>query len=339
MNTIYDKPFKTYNQMIDTMRDRGIIIDNERFAIDALKNYSYYTLLNGYKETFCASPQTDSFYKGTQFEELYLVHTMDVSIGSIVLKYILYVEQALKSNLSYIISKNYGVYTDTNVDVHLDPSDYLCRDHYSKRNTMRNNTLRHLSKVLDTSNNKKYASPSLLHYIKNHNHVPPWILTTSLTLGEISRWYDILNATDKDYVCSSMLQDSSFTIESRKEFLKKALDLLREFRNSTAHGSRTFLHIGDTQIPKRLLVSSSDGLVTTPEYNSSDSSKTGLHAVLGTLYVLISDPWLRREYIVDLALFFMRYKEFQTKGRDVFDVLKLPKDFSVRIDSLLEQTE
>ena len=337
MNSIYDKPFVPYEEMIDMMRKRGIVIENEAFAIESLKTYSYYTLLNGYKETFRVSPQSDTFNAGTHFEDLYLVHTMDVSIGSIVLKYILYIEQALKSNLSYIIAKNYGVYTDPNVAVHLDPSDYLCRDHYSKRNKMRNNTLRHLSSILDINNKSGYASPSLLHYFKHHNHIPPWILTTSLTLGEISRWYDILNASDKNYVCASMLNVPSLDINARKEFLKKVLELLREFRNSTAHGSRTYLHIGDTQIPKRPLVSLSDGLVTSNEYNKSDSSKIGLHAVLGSIYILLSDHWLRREYVLDLTLFFMRYKDFDTSGMDIYEVLRLPSNFGDRLNKLFEK--
>ena len=40
--TIYDKPFKTYAQMIEIMRKRHIVIEDTVFAKKALENFSYY---------------------------------------------------------------------------------------------------------------------------------------------------------------------------------------------------------------------------------------------------------------------------------------------------------
>ena len=43
----YDKPFKTYEQLLELLESRNFIIDDKTFAIDVLKNISYYTLING----------------------------------------------------------------------------------------------------------------------------------------------------------------------------------------------------------------------------------------------------------------------------------------------------
>ena len=48
----YDKPFKTYDELIDIMISRNIEVSNRSFAKNALSNMSYYTLVNGYKNTY-----------------------------------------------------------------------------------------------------------------------------------------------------------------------------------------------------------------------------------------------------------------------------------------------
>ena len=107
--TFYDKPFKTYAQMIEIMRKRHIVIEDTVFAKMALENFSYYSLVNGYKNTFLQIPKTDDFIGGTRFEELYTLHIIDISLNNILFKYSLYIEKALKSRISYLVSETFGV--------------------------------------------------------------------------------------------------------------------------------------------------------------------------------------------------------------------------------------
>ena len=85
----YDKPFQTYEQLLKIMEDRHIIINDREFAIQALINYSYYGIINGYKNTFLQMPNTDNFIPGTTFEQLYTLHLIDTSLNNIIFKYIL----------------------------------------------------------------------------------------------------------------------------------------------------------------------------------------------------------------------------------------------------------
>lgn len=48
----YDKPFLDYEKMINLMISRGIQVSDRSFAKRALSSLSYYTLVNGYKDTF-----------------------------------------------------------------------------------------------------------------------------------------------------------------------------------------------------------------------------------------------------------------------------------------------
>ncbi len=123
----YDKPFITYAQMIELMESRNIIVDDKDLAVMALQNFSYYSLVNGYKNTFIQDSSSDSFIDGTKFEELYTLHIIDTGLNNILFKYIIYLEKALKSRLSYLISEKYGVYTDYNNHRNNSPDDYLSR--------------------------------------------------------------------------------------------------------------------------------------------------------------------------------------------------------------------
>ena len=73
---------------------------------------SYYMIINGYKTSFLNIPGTDNFVPGTKFEQLYTLHTIDISINQTLFKYILYIEQSLKTRISYLVSDKYGVFTD-----------------------------------------------------------------------------------------------------------------------------------------------------------------------------------------------------------------------------------
>ena len=71
----YDKPYKTYPEMLAILRSRNIIITNEEYAIEALSSLSYYDLINGNKQIFCADPKNDEFFAETTFESLYYAYT------------------------------------------------------------------------------------------------------------------------------------------------------------------------------------------------------------------------------------------------------------------------
>ncbi|ETS92631.1 hypothetical protein HMPREF1497_2461, partial [Fusobacterium sp. CM21] len=49
----YDKPFKTYDEQISHLKNvHSLQINDESFAKQALKSFSYYDLINGYKDIF-----------------------------------------------------------------------------------------------------------------------------------------------------------------------------------------------------------------------------------------------------------------------------------------------
>ena len=46
------KVFKTYEELIELLKSRGIVIDNPECAINILSSENYYSVINGYNDLF-----------------------------------------------------------------------------------------------------------------------------------------------------------------------------------------------------------------------------------------------------------------------------------------------
>lgn len=327
----YDKPFKTYEELIEIMRSRHIEINDKDFALLAMQNFSYYGIVNGYKNTFLQVPGSDNFIPGTQFEELYTLHIIDTALNNILFKYILYLEKALKSRLSYLVSRKYGVYTDRNDFACLDPSDYLYKNHYSNSSKRRSNILKSLKEQMLYT----HKNPSIEHYKKNKNHIPAWILTTNITYGLSIEWYNILKSEDKKSICSSFITSFSLSDAEIKEFVRKTFDLTKEYRNKIAHGSRTFSILPLPQLPKKQLLTLTYNTVSEKEYNKG-MGQTNTMAVLLSLVTMLPDPYIFKNLLADLINLINPYQEKLFNQRTVFEVLGFPNDLFDRLIKLYE---
>lgn len=330
---IFNKPFKTYFEMIDIMRERNIAVSDEAFAEMVLENYSYYSIVNGYKNTFLQLNDSEKFIPGTKFEELYTLHIIDTSLNNILFKYILYVEKALKSRLSYFTAENFGVYTNRLDLSNNDPDDYLYNRRYSNSNGKRDSILRKLKECL--RNDRK--DPCLEHYITTKNHIPPWILTYNVPFGLTIEWYTILRGIHKTEICTKFLNNPFLTTDELKEFFLKALQLLKEYRNKIAHGNRTFNIIGLPILPKKAILTLTFGNLSVSEYDHGRRGQNDIFAVFLVIMILLNDQYLLKNFYNDCWTLFYPYKEEKIKfnGKSIFEVFGLPDDILNRMERLL----
>lgn len=332
--TAFDKPFKSYDQMIQILESRHIEIEDKNLAIRALENFSYYGLINGYKDTFLQIPGSDNFVPGTTFGQLYTLHIIDTGLNSILLKYILFLERALKSRISYCVAEKYGVYTDWDDMTCNNPADYLCKKNYSNSNNSRINTLLSLKYCIK----EPKKNPSILHYKATKNHIPPWILTTNVPYGLAIKWYSILRGTDKDSICDSFIAPGILAPDQTKEFIKKAFDLTKEYRNKIAHGNRTFSIISLPELPKQQLLTLTYNFVSSIEYDVKMGQNDTLAVVL-TLIVMLNDPYVVSNLISELTALLTPYINAGTQinGKDILEILGFPEDFFTRLESLYKR--
>lgn len=331
--TTYDKPFKTYEQMIALMRSRHITISDENFAKMALQNYSYYSIINGYKNTFLQVAGSDDFIDGTRFEELYTLHLLDVSLNNILFKYIIYIEKSLKSKLSYLVSKSFGVYTDIQDLSNNNPDDYLYNKYYSN-STKKRDTI--LYKIKECAANPRNNS-SLMHYINTKNHLPSWILVGNVPFGLTIEWYSILKDANKTDICEQFISTPALTLNERKEFLKKAFSLSKEYRNKIAHGNRTFSIMQLPTLPKKATLLLSFGILSESEYDSR-KGQNDVFAIFLIILILINDSYLLTNFYNELSNIFSSYDKMDIRfnGKTIYEVFGLPNDILSRILTLLK---
>ena len=81
-----NKEFKNLDEQIAILRNKGLTIENEKFAREVLFRENYF-FLNGYRHLFLKSLEDRSFKEGTTFEELYSLFLFDRSFRNILFKY------------------------------------------------------------------------------------------------------------------------------------------------------------------------------------------------------------------------------------------------------------
>ena len=105
-----DKLFSTIEEQIKILDSRGLNVSDPGVK-DVLEKENYYNVINGYKELFIDKTYTgtDEKYKdGADFNELYSLYLFDRKIKNIFIKYILEIENNVKTVIAHDFSEKYG---------------------------------------------------------------------------------------------------------------------------------------------------------------------------------------------------------------------------------------
>lgn len=320
----WDKPFKTYDELISLMRSRNIIITDDNYAKECLSDISYYLLVNGHKDLFPSVEER--FIVPVPLETLHYLYLIDTRLNNILFRYIIEIERSLKSKISYVVSKNYGVYTDIYDLSNSNPSDYLYRDNF-KNIHMRNNILHRIKKEII----QKKREPDISHYISSHNHLPCWILINNIPFGLTIKLLQIMKSDDKTYVCDSIVH-SNIELNQRKSFLSISLIILKEYRNKIAHGKKIFTNTINREIPKNIVLHISNGQITNEDYING-IGKNDLFAVI-LIIMNLTRGICKEQFLAELIDFFTPLKNIPLNGRGLFDLLSLPNDFLERLNNM-----
>lgn len=99
--------------MLNHLLLKVVIVNNKKKAKEQFEKYTYYSIVNTYKEVFKTNNQ---YISGVTFEEIFPLHDFDKNLRSIFLKYALEIEIIIKSLLANMVAGNYGIkdYLDIN---------------------------------------------------------------------------------------------------------------------------------------------------------------------------------------------------------------------------------
>nr|WP_072537039.1 Abi family protein [Anaerococcus mediterraneensis] len=317
-----DKPFKTIEEQIEILDSRKLIIDNQAFAQAALFTYSYYDLINGYKEVFMID---DEFRPNTTIEDLYLFAKFDRSLQNILFQYSVIVETSFKTALAYVLSEKYGEFQE----------DYLNIKNFNQFNKKEldqlKSTLNDIRKAYTPSHNNWINEPTW-HYVKTKNHVPAWILFKNISFDLSTKLYSHLKSKDKEDVCNIML-DLTISTEKQKEFLNNSLNIIRRFRNIIAHNLKFITYKDNTY---KITKSNLENDTHEQLFLESKTSYNNAYSMIICLNSIVKDPSLKFEMNLSILQLIDRYRLINPKIIiDYFNITGIPHDYEERIKNIL----
>lgn len=316
----FDKPYKDYPEMIEILKNRNVIIQNEDQAKMFLSELSYYGLINACKRYF--PTDNEIFLNRVYFEEFIYSYMLENQFNTILLRYILFVERSFKSNISHIVSKKYGIYLDLN-DIHFQNKDsYLCNANYSNS---AQNVISSLKSILEELNKYKEKNLSIKHYLKNHNHLPLWIVMNCLNLGTVANYYQILKKQDKQEIADIMVHTNRFSCEEKKKFLLNGVRLITKYRNSIAHGQEIYANKISRKLPKDLVLKITNRKITKADYLNGIGSNDKLSVLLVLCTILVSP--FKKMLINDIHSLEMSFNEIVINNKNAFKIFNLPDDY------------
>lgn len=225
-----EKIFKTINEQVEILKDKGLIIEDELEAKEILLRENYFFIM-GYRHLFMSRNNKIKFISGTTFNEVYALFEFDRNFRNIIFKNALVIENQLKSVISYQLSKKYG-YREKD---YLNPKNFTQDHDKIKRVHDLINKMKRQIRINASSHN------ATIHYMNNYGYIPLWVLVKVLSFGIVCELFTILKKEDQIEVAD--------IFDTTPEVLQDILIILSNYRNLCAHEDIVFEHRTERVIP------------------------------------------------------------------------------------------
>ena len=210
------KEYKSNEELLDYLIFKGVIIKNRKLALNNIQKYTYYSIVNTYKDVF---KYNNKYINNVTFEEIFALYDFDKNLKSIFLKYALEIEQVVKSLIANTVSEKYGI------------KDYLQYDCFDV-NASKTSIDEMILSIKEEINKNYRKHNAISHYKNTYDFIPPFVLVKIMTMGQISRYYGLLKQDDR--------QNVSKYFKISDKLLKQLLFNITLVRNFSAHNNRLY---------------------------------------------------------------------------------------------------
>ena len=213
----YDKPHLSFEKQLQRLKDNGLNIHNDAYAVKKLSHVNYYRL-SAYFLPFQFpkdSDNADEFFEGTQFREIIKLYDFDAKLRRLVFGALEVIEVYIRTQVTYHHTKKYkafGYLQFENFDCSQEYFDKLIRDIKEESKRSDEKFVSHFK--------KKYGS----------NDLPLWTVVEVLSFGTVSRLFSAMKVEDQKLVSQS--------ISVHHKVLQNWLHAFTIVRNICAHHSR-----------------------------------------------------------------------------------------------------
>jgi abortive infection bacteriophage resistance protein len=219
----------SYQAQLDLFKSRGLIVNNEPFALHCLAHHNYYRL-SAYRFPFTVQGDPDSFLPDTTFEQIWQLYDFDRGLRKLIIEACKRVEISVRSRWAYEIGHQLG------------PQAYEDACNFPK--------FKGHAKTMQKLDEEMSRSHELFvqHYQQKYNTTRPevWVAIEVASFGTISKLL-------KHTAPPRLRQDIADTYRLDEKTLCSLFHHLSILRNTAAHHSRiwnrkfTFL----LQLPKK----------------------------------------------------------------------------------------
>lgn len=232
------KPFKTHNQMLKILRDRGVVIKDGSKAKRILERENYYCIINGYKDLFLVDRNItpDSYRQGTEFDEIFQLFSLDRELKNLFMSELIKIESVMKSMVAYHFHNR-----------HREKNSFLAFENFTQNS---NNTREVLSVIASLSNKiSRQKNNAVTHYIEKYQHCPLWVLVNFLTFGEVSKLYKVCENRVRVELAKEISKhyenQYKINVHISAEMLDECLGTFVMYRNVCAHDERLYNYRGN----------------------------------------------------------------------------------------------
>lgn len=203
------KPPTTFEDQLQILKSRGLIIHDEDFAIRTLRRINYYRL-SAYTLSL---KREDTFLPGTTFELIFALYEFDRRFRYLIMEMVEQVEIAFRTHISYHIAHAYGPLG------HLDPEHF---DHHESFLAELEKEIRRSQEIFIKHHMEKYEGK-----------IPVWVAIEVLSFGALSKLFSNLKRDDQNQIAKSNYRVPAV-------YLGSWLKCLSYIRNICAHYGRVY---------------------------------------------------------------------------------------------------
>ena len=212
----FKKPARNFQQQLDLLIARGLIVDDHDKALHYLSHLNYYRL-EAYWLPFEVSRNPHQFAKDTHFEHILNHYLFDRELRLHLLDAIERIEVSFRTQWAYHLSHEYGAHAHL-----IDSKGISKKSHWYRTN------IKDLNEHVCRSD-----EPFIKHYRETYDEeLPPvWVSCEVMSLGLLSRFYSNLRAY-------KVRKAIAATYQLDEKFLEGFMEHLSYVRNVCAHHSR-----------------------------------------------------------------------------------------------------
>lgn len=224
------KEFKTLEQQIEILKNRGMTIKDEDKTKKYLLSNNYYNIINGYSKPFLK--EKNEYLSGTSFNEVSKLYFFDGEIKQTLLNAILCAEHHLKSSFAY----HFGEAHRHKPESYLDVSAY---NHKFSSDIAY--IITKLNRIIRL--NQHYPNNAIYHYKEKYGFVPIWVLVNFLDFGDLYTLIKISPISIQNKIARDMTEFIHKNHINTTEYYAPATMLsmiknIHETRNICAHNKR-----------------------------------------------------------------------------------------------------